>query len=130
MIFILFLDNTRRCSSAQSGHAHIEVLKVVGDHEHQELTLPRGRLGRPGSSPPNCTSKCGKCMPCTPVLVSVPPETPIRGDYYPLVWRCKCKPPRCCCCLRMLLYVTFPDRKRQAPQVLPLLTYALICYIP
>ncbi|KAG6579357.1 EPIDERMAL PATTERNING FACTOR-like protein 6, partial [Cucurbita argyrosperma subsp. sororia] len=90
MIFILFSDNTRRCSYAQSC-PYIEVLKVVGDHEHQNLTLSRGRLGRPGSSPPHCTSKCGKCTPCTPVLVSVPPGTSVRGDYYPLVWRCTCK---------------------------------------
>ncbi|KAJ4979570.1 hypothetical protein NE237_010350 [Protea cynaroides] len=43
-----------------------------------------------GSSPPRCTSKCGKCTPCKPVHVPVPPGTPVTAEYYPEAWRCKC----------------------------------------
>ncbi|OVA19670.1 hypothetical protein BVC80_8585g13 [Macleaya cordata] len=47
-------------------------------------------LSVPGSSPPRCTSKCGKCTPCKPVHVPVPPGTPVTTEYYPEAWRCKC----------------------------------------
>ncbi|KAG6583315.1 EPIDERMAL PATTERNING FACTOR-like protein 6, partial [Cucurbita argyrosperma subsp. sororia] len=87
IIFILSSDNTRRCSSAESGHAHTQ---PIANHEDQELTLPRRGLGGPGSSPPNCASKCGSCTPCTTVLVSVTPGPPGIGDDFPEVWRCKC----------------------------------------
>ncbi|XWS71936.1 hypothetical protein CRYUN_Cryun03dG0181500 [Craigia yunnanensis] len=54
------------------------------------LSLARRFLSGPGSSPPRCTSKCGKCTPCKPVHVSVPPGTPVTAEYYPEAWRCKC----------------------------------------
>ncbi|KAK3024389.1 hypothetical protein RJ639_043293 [Escallonia herrerae] len=47
-------------------------------------------LGGPGSWPPRCTSKCGRCSPCRPVHVPVPPGTPVTTEYYPEAWRCKC----------------------------------------
>lgn len=50
----------------------------------------RRLLGGPGSSPPRCMSKCGKCTPCKPVHVPVPPGTPVITEYYPEAWRCKC----------------------------------------
>nr|DAD25821.1 TPA_asm: hypothetical protein HUJ06_027289 [Nelumbo nucifera] len=50
----------------------------------------RRYLSGPGSSPPRCTSKCGKCTPCKPVHVPVPPGTPVTTEYYPEAWRCKC----------------------------------------
>ncbi|XP_020884381.1 EPIDERMAL PATTERNING FACTOR-like protein 6 [Arabidopsis lyrata subsp. lyrata] len=43
-----------------------------------------------GSSPPRCSSKCGRCTPCKPVHVPVPPGTPVTAEYYPEAWRCKC----------------------------------------
>ncbi|XP_052199654.1 EPIDERMAL PATTERNING FACTOR-like protein 6 isoform X2 [Diospyros lotus] len=43
-----------------------------------------------GSSPPRCAAKCGKCTPCRPVHVPVPPGTPVTAEYYPEAWRCKC----------------------------------------
>ncbi|KAF5446594.1 hypothetical protein F2P56_032210 [Juglans regia] len=54
------------------------------------MSMSRRLLGGPGSSPPQCTSKCGRCMPCTPVHVPVPPGTPVTTEYYPEAWRCKC----------------------------------------
>ncbi|XP_060174990.1 EPIDERMAL PATTERNING FACTOR-like protein 6 [Lycium barbarum] len=47
-------------------------------------------LGGLGSSPPRCMSKCGRCTPCRPVHVAVPPGTPVTAEYYPEAWRCKC----------------------------------------
>ncbi|CAN1155774.1 EPIDERMAL PATTERNING FACTOR-like protein 6 [Linum perenne] len=58
--------------------------------ESGATSLGRRLLGGPGSSPPRCTSKCGKCTPCKPVHVPVPPGTPVTAEYYPEAWRCKC----------------------------------------
>ncbi|KAK7321420.1 hypothetical protein VNO77_32046 [Canavalia gladiata] len=58
--------------------------------EVSSMDWPRRFLGGPGSSPPRCTSKCGKCTPCKPVHVPVPPGTPVTAEYYPEAWRCKC----------------------------------------
>ncbi|KAK7301584.1 hypothetical protein RJT34_12451 [Clitoria ternatea] len=54
------------------------------------LDWARRFLAGPGSSPPQCTSKCGNCTPCRPVHVAVPPGTPVTAEYYPEAWRCKC----------------------------------------
>nr|XP_011461427.1 PREDICTED: EPIDERMAL PATTERNING FACTOR-like protein 6 isoform X2 [Fragaria vesca subsp. vesca] len=54
------------------------------------LSLARRYLSGPGSSPPRCNSKCGRCTPCKPVHVPVPPGTPVTAEYYPEAWRCKC----------------------------------------
>lgn len=65
----------------------------AGDHTQGvglPLSLARRFLSGPGSSPPRCTSKCGKCTPCKPVHVPVPPGTPVTAEYYPEAWRCKC----------------------------------------
>ncbi|CAH2079142.1 unnamed protein product [Thlaspi arvense] len=48
------------------------------------------RFGGPGSSPPTCRSKCGKCQPCKPVHVPIQPGMSIPLEYYPEAWRCKC----------------------------------------
>ncbi|XP_020585913.1 uncharacterized protein LOC110028420 [Phalaenopsis equestris] len=47
-------------------------------------------LIRPGSSPPQCTFKCGKCTPCQPIHVPFPPGTYVIDEYYPETWRCMC----------------------------------------
>ncbi|XVF46128.1 hypothetical protein PTKIN_Ptkin03bG0001800 [Pterospermum kingtungense] len=60
------------------------------DTQGLPLSLARRFLSGPGSSPPRCTSKCGKCTPCKPVHVPVPPGTPVTAEYYPEAWRCKC----------------------------------------
>ncbi|KAL2530518.1 EPIDERMAL PATTERNING FACTOR-like protein 4 [Forsythia ovata] len=55
-----------------------------------ERVLTRRRLGGPGSSPPTCRSKCGKCLPCKPVHVPIQPGFSMPLEYYPEAWRCKC----------------------------------------
>ncbi|KAL2463769.1 EPIDERMAL PATTERNING FACTOR-like protein 4 [Forsythia ovata] len=55
-----------------------------------EGELTRRRLGGPGSSPPTCRSKCGRCSPCKPVHVPIQPGLSIPLEYYPEAWRCKC----------------------------------------
>ncbi|KAH1263043.1 EPIDERMAL PATTERNING FACTOR-like protein 6 [Glycine max] len=61
-----------------------------GKMEVSSMGWHRRLLGGPGSSPPRCTSKCGRCTPCRPVHVPVPPGTPVTAEYYPEAWRCKC----------------------------------------
>ncbi|EPS68449.1 hypothetical protein M569_06320, partial [Genlisea aurea] len=48
------------------------------------------RLIGPGSRPPRCAWKCGKCMPCRAVQVAVPPGARVTTEYYPETWRCRC----------------------------------------
>ncbi|KAF9670941.1 hypothetical protein SADUNF_Sadunf13G0121500 [Salix dunnii] len=60
------------------------------DQVEVSLSMTRRLLSGPGSSPPRCKSKCGKCTPCKPVHVPVPPGTPVTAEYYPEAWRCKC----------------------------------------
>ncbi|OWM87805.1 EPIDERMAL PATTERNING FACTOR-like protein 5 [Punica granatum] len=50
----------------------------------------RLRTVGPGSSPPSCRSKCGKCSPCKPVHVPIHPGVSLPLEYYPEAWRCKC----------------------------------------
>uniref|UniRef100_A0A0D9XTL8 Epidermal patterning factor-like protein n=1 Tax=Leersia perrieri TaxID=77586 RepID=A0A0D9XTL8_9ORYZ len=50
----------------------------------------RRRLIGPGSSPPTCRSRCGRCAPCRPVHVAIQPGVGTQWEYYPEVWRCKC----------------------------------------
>ncbi|XP_022875635.1 EPIDERMAL PATTERNING FACTOR-like protein 4 [Olea europaea var. sylvestris] len=56
----------------------------------EEGGLTRRRLGGPGSWPPTCRSKCGRCSPCKPVHVPIQPSLSIPLEYYPEAWRCKC----------------------------------------
>lgn len=44
-----------------------------------------------GSSPPDCRWKCRRCIPCVRVKVPINPRTGTAQDYYPEVWKCKCK---------------------------------------
>lgn len=48
-----------------------------------------------GSAPPSCQGKCGACVPCAPIHLSVGSSPAHAGsmtqqEYYPEVWRCKC----------------------------------------
>ncbi|GLJ43551.1 hypothetical protein SUGI_0906010 [Cryptomeria japonica] len=71
---------------------HDGLYRGVAFRDFQQNYRIGGRrfLSGPGSSPPRCISKCGKCTPCKPVHVPVPPGTPVTEEYYPEAWRCKC----------------------------------------
>ncbi|XP_008775650.2 EPIDERMAL PATTERNING FACTOR-like protein 5 [Phoenix dactylifera] len=59
--------------------------------EHLELQpVARRRLVGPGSSPPTCRGRCGRCLPCRPVHVAIQPGRCTTEEYYPEAWRCKC----------------------------------------
>ncbi|KAG2308614.1 hypothetical protein Bca52824_028362 [Brassica carinata] len=62
-------------------------MKKIGDQSNAagERRILRGL----GSSPPRCSSKCGRCTPCKPVHVPVPPGTPVTAEYYPEAWSSK-----------------------------------------
>ncbi|KAL1192754.1 EPIDERMAL PATTERNING FACTOR-like protein 6 [Cardamine amara subsp. amara] len=67
----------------------IKKMRKIGDDQSKEAELRRNLRGL-GSFPPRCSSKCGRCTPCKPVHVPVPPGTPVTAEYYPEAWRCKC----------------------------------------
>lgn len=45
-----------------------------------------------GSAPPSCAGKCGTCVPCSPIHISLggPHGSLTQQEYYPEAWRCKC----------------------------------------
>ncbi|GLJ18327.1 hypothetical protein SUGI_0324380 [Cryptomeria japonica] len=55
------------------------------------MGIIKRRLGI-GSSPPDCRSRCNGCTPCFSVTIPInPTRTVTPMDYYPEVWRCKCR---------------------------------------
>lgn len=66
-----------------------EAKSVVG-LEAFDRFLNQRRLSGPGSSPPSCRGKCGKCFPCKAVHVSIRAGLRMPLGYYPEAWRCKC----------------------------------------
>ncbi|KAJ3673601.1 hypothetical protein LUZ60_005593 [Juncus effusus] len=55
------------------------------------VSVTRGRrLIGPGSSPPTCRARCGRCNPCRAVHVAIQPGVAFPLEYYPEAWRCKC----------------------------------------
>ncbi|KAL7589812.1 hypothetical protein Lser_V15G39616 [Lactuca serriola] len=80
--------------SAVKVHDHIHDLSFRGKEEEMIrstiTTMRRRTLSGLGSSPPRCAWKCGRCTPCKPIHVTVPPGKPVTMEYYPEAWRCKC----------------------------------------
>uniref|UniRef100_M4DYN4 Epidermal patterning factor-like protein n=1 Tax=Brassica campestris TaxID=3711 RepID=M4DYN4_BRACM len=85
-LFLCF--DLNRVEEGKSTLVMIKKMKKIGDRSNAagERRVLRGL----GSSPPRCLSKCGRCTPCKPVHVPVPPGTPVTAEYYPEAWRCKC----------------------------------------
>ncbi|KAG8636747.1 EPIDERMAL PATTERNING FACTOR-like protein 4 [Manihot esculenta] len=89
--FLLFLS-----SSVTTFSLHGNGFSERNDGERRralrvfDRVLSQKRLSGPGSSPPTCRSKCGKCSPCKPVHVPIQPGFSIPLEYYPEAWRCKC----------------------------------------
>ncbi|KAF9618584.1 hypothetical protein IFM89_002279 [Coptis chinensis] len=67
-----------------------DVKRGGGSEVMERVVLNRRRLGGPGSSPPTCRFKCGRCRPCKPVRVPIQPGVSVPLEYYPEAWRCKC----------------------------------------
>ncbi|WOL20641.1 EPIDERMAL PATTERNING FACTOR-like protein 4 [Canna indica] len=86
--------------AATLGNALVGIAGETGDtkfgalgtelHWERVVVTTRRRLGGPGSSPPACRARCGRCYPCLPVHVSVHPGESAPLEYYPEAWRCKC----------------------------------------
>ncbi|KAJ0974086.1 hypothetical protein J5N97_016051 [Dioscorea zingiberensis] len=72
------------------GMEKLEENEKVQQREEEWVVLFRRRLSGPGSSPPTCRSRCGRCFPCRPVHVAIQPGRSIPLEYYPEAWRCKC----------------------------------------
>ncbi|CAL4894067.1 unnamed protein product [Urochloa decumbens] len=90
-------DPRRKTEAAAAAGAHPGERAVTEMRMQDELAVHYYTGGRrllsggPGSHPPRCTSKCGSCLPCYPVHVSVPPGVLVTTEYYPEAWRCKCR---------------------------------------
>ncbi|KAG5515008.1 hypothetical protein RHGRI_036145 [Rhododendron griersonianum] len=83
-VFQKILGNNEMIMSKSSPESEVPRRSMVDRRTRRRL------LGGPGSWPPRCMSKCGRCSPCKPVHVPVPPGTPVTTEYYPEAWRCKC----------------------------------------
>ncbi|KAF7120330.1 hypothetical protein RHSIM_Rhsim13G0061100 [Rhododendron simsii] len=83
-IFQKIFGNNEVIMSKSSPESEVSRTSMVDRRTRRRL------LGGPGSWPPRCMSKCGRCSPCKPIHVPVPPGTPVTTEYYPEAWRCKC----------------------------------------
>ncbi|KAK2652970.1 hypothetical protein Ddye_012826 [Dipteronia dyeriana] len=91
LVFALFSTiNSRATSLDIKCQLSAKADLIFQKQEEVGLSLARRFLSGPGSSPPRCMLKCGRCTPCRPVHVPVPPGTPVTAEYYPEAWRCKC----------------------------------------
>ncbi|RRT34382.1 hypothetical protein B296_00058538 [Ensete ventricosum] len=65
-------------------------LRLWEKENRVRVLVARRRLGGPGSSPPICRARCGRCLPCRPVHMAIQPGRSFPLEYYPEAWRCKC----------------------------------------
>ncbi|CAL9187087.1 unnamed protein product [Musa hybrid cultivar] len=80
------------------GSASVVLAQEAGDtgltlwekENRVQVLVARRRLGGPGSSPPICRARCGRCLPCRPVHMAIQPGRIFPLEYYPEAWRCKC----------------------------------------
>ncbi|XP_078164547.1 EPIDERMAL PATTERNING FACTOR-like protein 5 [Carex rostrata] len=66
------------------------VRRIMQNAEWDPADDARRQLIGPGSSPPTCRGRCGRCYPCRPVHVAIQPGVSFPLEYYPEAWRCKC----------------------------------------
>ncbi|XP_074558555.1 EPIDERMAL PATTERNING FACTOR-like protein 5 [Curcuma longa] len=81
--------------AAALGIALAGILEEAGEPVrswNRELTSVARRrlLIGPGSWPPTCRARCGRCLPCVTVHVAIQPGRTVPLEYYPEAWRCKC----------------------------------------
>nr|ADE76585.1 unknown [Picea sitchensis] len=70
-----------------SGESYF-VIKPGGEQASPGTSSTRALVG---SSPPDCRLKCKRCSPCVRVKVPIHLRSATSQDYYPEVWKCKCK---------------------------------------
>ncbi|XP_050374116.1 EPIDERMAL PATTERNING FACTOR-like protein 5 isoform X2 [Argentina anserina] len=85
LVFIFLITSA---SAIREQHEESKVNSRSSKSEDE--TVAEKRLGGPGSAPPRCRSKCGRCSPCKAVHVPIQPGLSIPLEYYPEAWRCKC----------------------------------------
>ncbi|KAG6469420.1 EPIDERMAL PATTERNING FACTOR-like protein 5 isoform X2 [Zingiber officinale] len=82
--------------AAALGSALAGILEEAGEARlrpwnRELISVARRRLlVGPGSWPPTCRARCGRCRPCVPVHVAIQPSRNVLLEYYPEAWRCKC----------------------------------------
>ncbi|KAK8936877.1 EPIDERMAL PATTERNING FACTOR-like protein 4 [Platanthera zijinensis] len=95
LIFLFAMSTSNYFLSSIEKKSGSEFLKILQDKEEQSFwdrpAVSGRRLSGPGSSPPICRSRCGGCIPCLPIHVSIQPGQSIPLEYYPEAWRCKCR---------------------------------------
>ncbi|XP_062197857.1 EPIDERMAL PATTERNING FACTOR-like protein 4 [Phragmites australis] len=80
-----------RLPAAALTRRRIDSSALVGSWTTEDATPARRRwLVGPGSSPPTCHQRCGRCTPCKATRVAIQPGIGPQWEYYPEVWRCKC----------------------------------------
>lgn len=67
-------------------------VNVEGATMNREVKTIYGHRLLLGSAPPSCSGKCGSCVPCSPIHISLggPHGSLTQQEYYPEAWRCKC----------------------------------------
>ncbi|WOH12794.1 hypothetical protein DCAR_0832302 [Daucus carota subsp. sativus] len=93
LFFVVFAASavaTRTSTHRKLGGGVVEKGEEWKEEFEREM-MSRRKLSGPGSSPPSCRSKCGRCTPCSPVHIPVHPGFTLPLEYYPEAWRCKCR---------------------------------------
>ncbi|KAL0392931.1 UNVERIFIED_CONTAM: EPIDERMAL PATTERNING FACTOR-like protein 4 [Sesamum radiatum] len=88
--FLLLIASVSALAQKPTRHFLSAGVRKNREEVAAEGVMARRLLGGPGSSPPTCRSKCGRCAPCKPVHVPIQPGFSMPLEYYPEAWRCKC----------------------------------------
>ncbi|KAK9930915.1 hypothetical protein M0R45_018218 [Rubus argutus] len=84
------IRTTPNQAGGQQQQQQTEIVSGPSGDDQLERITAQTRLSGPGSSPPRCRSKCGRCSPCKAVHVPIQPGLSTPLEYYPEAWRCKC----------------------------------------
>ncbi|AEE76680.1 EPIDERMAL PATTERNING FACTOR-like protein 5 [Arabidopsis thaliana] len=88
--FLLFFSSSSAASLQRPSGGLGQGKKEIARSGLPGQIVDQKRLGGPGSVPPMCRLKCGKCEPCKAVHVPIQPGLIMPLEYYPEAWRCKC----------------------------------------
>ncbi|KAF8008152.1 hypothetical protein BT93_K1979 [Corymbia citriodora subsp. variegata] len=97
LAFLLFASASVTTTTDKSPKGAAAAAAAAGSrriaHNSWLLGEPLARrwlLAGPGSSPPTCKGKCGKCTPCKAEHLPIHPGLSRPLEYYPEAWFCKC----------------------------------------